>query len=175
MFYRRTSLDRDTTFYVPKVECFACNDSGIVSNCDGAINQIIPDYDRSPEGKIRGGQDLAIICHCKAAWGNEERSGYRDANGNIRTVQNQYGDMQRLGFELEKDKIRQIHVDRKKQWEKTSKEMNDLRLRRAKGEKIESPYYIQVVKEELTKMGDMFSFPTEKAIVQTMTEPNDQN
>ena len=42
-------------------------------------------------------------------------------------------------------------------------------------EKYETPYYIQVVKEELSKVGEMFSFPTEKAIVQTMTEPNDQN
>ena len=41
--YRRTSLDRDTTFYIPKVECFACNDSGIVSNADAAINIIITD------------------------------------------------------------------------------------------------------------------------------------
>ena len=45
----------------------------------------------------------------------------------------------------------------------------------AKGEKYQTPYYIQVVKEELTKVGDMFSFPSEKAIVQTMTESNDQN
>ena len=159
MFYRRTSVDRDSTFYAPKVECFACNDSGIVSNADAAINRIIPDYDRSPEGKIRGGQDLAIICHCKAAHGNDERSGFRDANGNIRTVQNQYGDMQALGFELEKDKIRQIHIDRKKQWETTVKEINEIRLKQTKGEKIETPYYIKVVKEELGKIDKMFSFP----------------
>ena len=53
--------------------------------------------------------------------------------------------------------------------------MNQIRNKRAKGKKLETPYYIQVVKEELTKVGDMFSFPSEKAIVQTMTEPNDQN
>ena len=41
--YRRQSLDRDTTFYIPKVECFACHDSGIVTNGDAAINQYIPD------------------------------------------------------------------------------------------------------------------------------------
>ena len=53
--------------------------------------------------------------------------------------------------------------------------MNVLRNKRANGQKIETPYYIQVVKEDLTKVGDMFSFPTEKAIVQIMTEPNDKN
>jgi hypothetical protein len=52
--------------------------------------------------------------------------------------------------------------------------MNEIRQKIAKGEKYERPYYIQVVKEELTKVGDMFSFPSEKAIVQAMTESNDQ-
>ena len=52
---------------------------------------------------------------------------------------------------------------------------NLIRNKIAKGEKYETPYYIQVVKEELSKVGDMFSFPSEKAIVQTMTESNDQN
>ena len=90
--YRRTSLDRDTTFYIPKVECFACNDSGIVSNGDALINQFIPDYDRDKKGRPCGGQDLAIICHCKAAYGDshsdneKERVGFRDSYGNIRTT-----------------------------------------------------------------------------------------
>ena len=178
--YRRTSLDRDTTFYIPKVECFACNASGIVSNGDAFINQFIPDYDRDMKGRLCGGQDLAIICHCKAAYGDshsdneKERVGFRDSYGNIRTTDSIRGEPQALGCSLEKDKIRQIHTQRKDSWQKTAKEMNQIRNKRAKGEKVETPYYIQVVKEELTKVGDMFSFPTEKAIVQTMTEPNDK-
>ena len=59
--YRRQSLDRDTTFYIPKVECFACYDSGIVTNGDAAINQYIPDYDRTADGKINGGHNFNII------------------------------------------------------------------------------------------------------------------
>ena len=179
--YRRTSLDRDTTFYIPKVECFACYDSGIVSNGDGFVNQFIPDYDRDRKGRLCRGQDLAIICHCKAAYGDSqsdnerERVGFRDSNGNIRTADSIRGEPQPLGFSLEKEKIRQIHTQRKDSWQKTAKEMNQIRNKRAKGKKLETPYYIQVVKEELTKVGDMFSFPSEKAIVQTMTEPNDQN
>ena len=158
MFYRRTAVDRDSTFYVPKVTCFACNDSGIVCNSDAAINKYIPDYDRSPEGKIRGGQDLAIICHCDAAYGTEDSSGFRENNGNIRQVQNFRGEMQSLGFSLEKEKIRQIHIDRKASWEATAKEINLLRNKRAKGEKVETPYYIQVVKEDLGKIDNMFNF-----------------
>ena len=177
--YRRTSLDRDTTFYIPKVECFACYDSGIVSNGDGFVNQFIPDYDRDKKGRLCGGQDLAIICHCKAAYGDSqsdnerERVGFRDSNGNIRTADTIRGEPQALGFSLEKEKIRQIHLQRKDAWQKTAKEMNQIRNKRAKGEKVETPYYIQVVKEEQTKVGDMFSFPSEKAIVQTMTESNE--
>ena len=179
--YRRTSLDRDTTFYIPKVECFACYDSGIVSNGDAFVNQFIPDYDRDQKGRICGGQDLAIICHCKAAYGDSEsdnereRVGYRDSYGNIRTADSIRGEPQPLGFSLEKEKIRQIHTQRKDAWQKSAKDINETRQKIANGEKYETPYYIQVVKEELTKVGDMFSFPTEKAIVQTMTESNDQN
>ena len=179
--YRRTSLDRDTTFYIPKVECFACYDSGIVSNGDNLVNRFIPDYDRDKKGRLCGGQDLAIICHCKAAYGDSqsdnerERTGYRDSYGNIRTADSIRGEPQPLGFSLEKEKIRQIHTQRKESWQKSAKDINETRQKIAKGEKYETPYYIQVVKEELTKVGDMFSFPTEKAIVQTMTEPNDQN
>ena len=174
--YRRTSLDRDTTFYIPKVECFACYDSGIVSNGDSLVNRFIPDYDRDRKGRLCGGQDLAIICHCKAAYGDSqsdnerERVGFRDSYGNIRTADSIRGEPQPLGFSLEKEKIRQIHTQRKESWQKTAKEMNQIRNKKAKGEKVETPYYIQVVKEELTKVGDMFSFPSEKAIVQTMTE-----
>ena len=107
--YRRTSLDRDTTFYVPKVECFACYDSGIVSNGDAFVNQFIPDYDRDQQGRLCGGQDLAIICHCKAAYGDSEsdnereRVGYRDSYGNIRTADSIRGEPQPLGFSLEKE------------------------------------------------------------------------
>ena len=210
--YRRTSLDRDTTFYIPKVECFACYDSGIVANGDGFVNQFIPDYDRDQKGRLCGGQDLAIICHCKAAYGDsqsdnerervgfrdsygnirtadsirgepqplgfsleKERVGFRDSYGNIRTTDSIRGEPQALGCSLEKDKIRQIHVQRKDAWQKSAKDINETRQKIAKGEKYETPYYIQVVKEELTKVGDMFSFPSEKAIVQTMTESNDQN
>jgi hypothetical protein len=172
--YRRTSLDRDTTFYIPKVECFACNDSGIVTNGDNAINRFIPDYDRDRNGKINGGQDLAIICHCKAAYGNSdeenESHGYRDSLGNIRTTDSIRGEPQALGISLEKEKIRLIHTERKASWEKTAKDINETRQKIAKGEKYETPYYIQVVKEELTKVGDMFSFPTEKAIVESMSD-----
>ena len=130
--YRRTSLDRDTTFYIPKVECFACYDSGIVSNGDGFVNQFIPDYDRDRKGRLCGGQDLAIICHCNAAYGDSEsdneRVGFRDSYGNIRTADSIRGEPQPLGFSLEKEKIRKIHLQRKDAWQKSAKDINETRL-----------------------------------------------
>ena len=76
-----------------------------------------------------------------------------------------------LAFLLEKEKIRQIHNSKKREvGKKSAKDINETRQKIAKGEKYETPYYIQVVKEELTKVGDMFSFPTEKAIVESMSD-----
>ena len=98
-----------------------------------------------------------------------------EKQNNIRTTDSLRGQPQALGFSLEKEKIRQIHTQRKESWQKSAKDINETRQKIVKGEKYETPYYIQVVKEELTKVGDMFSFPTEKAIVQTMTESNDQD
>tara|TARA_B100000212_G_scaffold148424_1_gene111556 strand:- start:91 stop:630 length:540 start_codon:yes stop_codon:yes gene_type:complete len=175
--YRRTALDRDTTFYQPKVECFACYDSGIVSNGDKLINKYIPDYDRDQKGRPCGGQDLAIICHCKAAYEDEENQkvGFRDSLGNIKTTDSIRGEPQAIGVSLEKDKIRHIHTERKACWENTAMVQNLIRNKIAKGEKYETPYYIEVVKEELSKVGDMFSFPSEKAIVKSMKKNNDKN
>jgi len=178
--YRRTALDRDTTFYIPKVECFACYDSGLVSNSDGFVNRFIPDYDRDKKGNICGGQDLAIICHCKAAYEKETdedktKKGFRDNHGNINTVLSIRGEPQPVGFSMEKEKIRQIHTERKQNWEKTAKDVNQLRNKRANGEKVETPYYIEVVKENLTKVDGLFSFPSEKAIVKSMQKTNDKN
>ena len=71
---------------------------------------------------------------------------------------------------MEKEKIRQIHLNRQAAWEKTSKEMNQLRKKRINGEDVETPYYIQVVKENLSNIGNMFSFTSEKAILESMKE-----
>ena len=37
--------------------------------------------------------------------------------------------------------------------------LNEIRNKRAKGEKVDTPYYIQVVKEELGNISNMFNFP----------------
>ena len=96
------------------------------------------------------------------------KKGFRDNHGNINTVLSIRGEPQPVGFSMEKEKIRQIHTERKQNWEKTAKDVNQLRNKRANGEKVETPYYIEVVKENLTKVDGLFSFPTEKAVVNSM-------
>ena len=65
--YKRSPIDREVTFKAPYYECHACNDSGIIHNSDGLINQHLPDYDIDDSGKRCGGHDLALICWCSAA------------------------------------------------------------------------------------------------------------
>ena len=88
--YKRSAIDRDVTFRPPVHNCYACNDTGIVHNSDGLINNYLADYDITESGKRVAGSDLAIICYCEAVYPkyNEEAQltghGFRDGEGNIR-------------------------------------------------------------------------------------------
>ena len=88
--YKRSAIDRDVTFRPPVHNCYACNDTGIVHNSDGLINNYLGDYDITESGKRVAGSDLAIICYCEAVYPkyNEEAQltghGFRDGEGNIR-------------------------------------------------------------------------------------------
>ena len=102
--HKRSALDRDATFYAPKVSCFACYDTGIVTNGDGLLNHYLPDYDAEIiDGNIHrhGGSDLAVICHCVAAYDSQDyeaqttRAGFRDSTG-VRTTDTN-GRQQALG------------------------------------------------------------------------------
>ena len=86
--YKRSAIDRDVTFRPPVHNCYACNDTGIVHNSDGLINNYLGDYDITESGKRVAGSDLAIICYCEAVYPkyNEEAQltghGFRDGEGN---------------------------------------------------------------------------------------------
>ena len=92
----------------------------------------------------------------------------------MKTTETLRGDPQPIGITMEKEKIRQIHLNRQAAWKNTCQEMNELRKKRINGEKVETPYYIQVVKENLSNIGNMFSFTSERAILESMKESNDQ-
>tara|TARA_R100000353_G_scaffold2618_1_gene3944 strand:+ start:89 stop:538 length:450 start_codon:yes stop_codon:yes gene_type:complete len=139
--YKRAAIDRDVTFRPPSYNCHACNDSGLVHNSDGCINNYLDDYDQR--------YDLAIICYCEAVYPkyNEEGQlvshGFRDGDGNIKNS---------IGVDVDKDIIRELHNIRKKGWETTAKLMNKHIQKNLKSKKVQLPEEIQDVKDKLVNL-----------------------
>ena len=144
--YKRSPIDREVTFKAPYYECHACNDSGIIHNSDGLINQHLPDYDIDDSGKRCGGQDLALICYCAAANAKYDQDnqlickGYRELDGTIRN---------NVGVNLDIDIVREIHNMRKESWIKTAKLMNKIIQKNLKNQKTSLPPEVQKVKDQL--------------------------
>jgi hypothetical protein len=160
--HKRSSLDRDTTFYAPKVACFACYDSGIVSNGDGLLNDYLTDYDATViDGVLHrhGGSDLAIICHCTAAYESQDfesqttRSGFRDSSGVKSTDIN--GRQQAIGVDPDKDIIREIHRKRRDLWQRSAQDLNSLRQQVRAGMNPQLPDYIATVKQQLQGLNEL--------------------
>jgi hypothetical protein len=146
--YKRSAIDRDVTFRPPVYNCYACNDTGIVHNSDGLINNYLGDYDITESGKRVAGSDLAIICYCEAVYPkyNEDAQltahGFRDGEGNIRN---------NVGIDVDKDIIRELHNVRKNAWKDTATLMSRLIQKNLKTKKLELPAEMQQVKDQLAK------------------------
>lgn len=135
--HKRLSPSRETSWRPPAYDCYACNDSGIISNSDGLVNEFIPDYDAEIiDGHLHrhGGTDLALICHCKSAFtiyapdGSTARGGLRDsATSEPIIVQTEAGS-QAVGISIDKDTARKLHTRRKQQWDETAAAMNRRQL-----------------------------------------------
>jgi hypothetical protein len=99
-------------FVLPSYACFACFDTGIVANSDGAINDYLPDYDVLPSGELFTGSDPAVICCCMAAYAATGRGGgFRDSSGPLR-VESAAGPRV-IGCELPQEAIATIHRNRR--------------------------------------------------------------
>ena len=59
----------------------------------------------------------------------------------------------------ERNKFLVEQYNRNRDIEDHISDINEIRNKRAKGEKVDTPYYIQVVKEELGNISNMFNFP----------------
>jgi len=144
--YKRAAIDREVTFNIPDYECFACNDTGIVHNSDGLVNNHYPDYDILEDGRRSTGSDLALICHCQKANttydidGSIISHGFRTETGEIRN---------KLGVEIPIDVARDIHNIRKKGWADTQKLMNKIIAKNIKQNKTNLPPEVQKVKDQL--------------------------
>ena len=151
--HKRVAPHRDKTFRRPLYDCYACNDTGLLTNGDGLLRQYLPDYDCKPDGTPCGGHDLALICWCKAAYkqqgpdGQLARGGYREDSGALREVQTANG-QQPIGSELSKEVTRELHSARRQRWIEAEEAMT---AARATGE---APWFIsesRMVLEALPK------------------------
>ena len=139
--YKRDTLDRDLTFRRPSCDCLACYDSGVVTNGDGLVNVLLPDYDRNRDGRPLAGQDLPLICHCPAAY-RPSGHGFRGADGPV---------PQRLTAELSPQQVAQIHSRRLLSWQETERLMRDARMARAAGDPGAMPWFIAEVRHAVAR------------------------
>lgn len=159
--HKRSATDRDITWRPPEVNCYACYDTGIISNSDGLLSAFLPDYDTTAAGIRHGGLDLAIICHCPAAYpdhdhdGKTTRGGLR-VNGAPAIIGNQ-----RIGADIPKETARHIHQQRSASWKATAAEMNAIRQAIAAGAPYKEPAYITAIKTKLQSIATLMpSCPT---------------
>jgi hypothetical protein len=152
--HKRSASRRSNDFLAPRVQCFACYDTGIVSNSDGLVWNYVPDYDIDPDtGKRCGGMDLAIVCHCTAAYESQDyqtnvtRSGYRTSDA-VKTVDCN-GYQQQLGILISKEHTREIHRARRLAWEISCRDMEAVRKNATAGTKPQLPAYIENVRAQL--------------------------
>tara|TARA_R100001163_G_scaffold12521_2_gene11624 strand:- start:2814 stop:3311 length:498 start_codon:yes stop_codon:yes gene_type:complete len=152
--HKRSASRRSNDFLAPRVQCFACYDTGIVSNSDGLVWNYVPDYDIDLNtGKRCGGLDLAIVCHCTAAYESQDfqtnvtRSGYRTSDA-VKSVETN-GYNQQLGILISKEHTREIHRARRASWEITCRNMEELRKNATAGTKPQLPAYIENVRAQL--------------------------
>ena len=148
---RYAQSDRDLTFARPRVECFACYDTGIISNGDGLLSRFLPDYDTIPNGNRMTGSDTAIACHCTASYsrtgpdGQTVATGYREGSGDIRAITTEAGP-RIYGSEIPKEHSREIHRQRLQLWKETETAMSDARVSRANGEPDALPWFVEEVR-----------------------------
>ena len=156
---RTAQSDRDLTFARPHVECFACYDTGIISNGDQLLSRFLPDYDTLTNGTRMTGADTAIICHCSASYsrtgpdGQTVATGYREGSGEIRTITTEAGP-RTYGSEIPKEHGREIHRQRLEAWRQTETAMSEARIRRSQGDATAAPWFLEEVRPLLQGLGE---------------------
>lgn len=150
MSHKRHATDRDITWQPPSPNCYACYDTGIISNGDGLLSTYLPDYDTTPSGIRHGGLDLAIICHCPAAYPEHDQDGKTIRGGLRINGAPAITGNQRIGADISKDIARTIHQQRATSWKQTAAEMNAIRVAIAAGQPYTEPSYITAIKSKLS-------------------------
>jgi len=134
--HKRQVQDRGLAFRRPSRRCFACYDTGVVTNGDGLVEQLLPDYDRTLDGRRIAGQDAPLICSCEAAHQPYPR-GLRGPDGLL---------AQGRAAQLQGEQIAWLHQQRLAAWEATEVAMRDARMARAAGDPEAAPWFIAEVR-----------------------------
>jgi len=162
-YHKRASYHHDTSFRSPDAACFACYDTGIIANGDNLLNDYLPDYDRNSLGVRQSGSDLAIICHCAAAFPQYDqesktiRGGLRVNDQPAITVTDRGN--QAVGVSIKKEHARELHRRRAELWKQAEQDMTAMRRSIADGNHPELPHYIASVREKLANSSTLFDFP----------------
>jgi hypothetical protein len=141
--FKRSAADFLMGFQRPHHECFACNDTGILHDSDGLLSQRLPLYDRLADGRRTAGSDLALICHCPAAfplYAGEKtaRGGFRQSSGEIHRLE----DGRSIGAETPEALMRDLHAHRLAGWLATERAMEEARERRQSGQREARPWFL---------------------------------
>lgn len=141
--FKRHAADSSLAFQRPHHECFACNDTGILHNSDGLLSQRLPLYDRLADGRHAGGSDLALICHCPAAFpryagDKTARGGLREPSGSIRRLE----DGRAVGADIPKTLMSELHEHRLASWLASERAMAEAREQRRSGQPQARPWFL---------------------------------
>jgi hypothetical protein len=154
--YKRTNPDRDVTFRKPHSECYACYDSGIVQNGDGLLNDYLPDYDQGPDGRMRRGHDLAVVCHCKAAYAEQDREGkpirgaFRLDGGTVaKTADDGRFPATWIAADIARSITDDLHKRRLANWLEGERLMNIARQKAANGDPDALPEFMKAARKQL--------------------------
>lgn len=129
--HKRQHLDRELTFRRPGCACFACYDTGVVTNGDGLVNQLLPDYDACHDGTRIAGMDAPLICPCPAA------ARFRTVDGVLSRGR---------AVELTREQADWLHEQRAASWSETERLMRDARMAHAAGDPEALPWFIAEVR-----------------------------
>ncbi len=145
--HKREAAGRDRSFRRPACRCFACHDTGVITNGDGLVNQLLPDYDRNFDGQRLPGSDLPLICHCAAAYARAGRNGL--PQGGLRGPDGL--PVSGLASELSQEQVASLHRRRSEAWRQTERLMQDTRMARAAGDPEALPWFIAEVRQTLAR------------------------
>ena len=133
--FKRQRLESSDSFDSPPVKCFACHDTGVITNGDGFLNQFqeYKEYNINEFGSYIDGYDLPLVCCCAAAYplydenNAQSRGGFRSAD-KVNVTETFRGD-KNIGVLVDQNVATALHKQRRESWRQTIVEMKNARIK----------------------------------------------